>query len=145
MRRDGRSRELLAVAGVGRGVPGPYPSSLISASAFSRQYVMPISQYIVTAGLRCGSSLQRRRRRLSTRRHRRDSGREPRFPSLQPAGEHQSLSGVVGRLVDPPGREVGCPRAQKNERRSDVILGTAELLEGARDQRERLVSTAARA
>ena len=46
------------------------------------------------------------------------------------------------RLVNPPGREVSHPRAQKNERRPDVILATAELLDGARHQRERLVSPA---
>ena len=63
-------------------------------------------------------------------------------PSPQPAGERQGLAGVAGGLVDPPGREAGPPRAQKNERRPDVILATAELLDGARHQRERLVSTA---
>ena len=63
-------------------------------------------------------------------------------PSPQPTGERQCLSGVAGGLVDPPGGEVGRPRAQKNECRPDVILATAELLDGARDQRERLVSTA---
>ena len=63
-------------------------------------------------------------------------------PRPQPAGERQCLSGVAGGLVDPPGREVGHPRAQKNERRPDVNLATAELLDGARDQRERLVSPA---
>jgi hypothetical protein len=49
---------------------------------------------------------------------------------------------VAGGLVDPAGREVGRPRAQKNERRLRESLATAELLDGARDQRERLVSTA---
>src|SRR3989442_13943252 len=63
-------------------------------------------------------------------------------PSPQPAGERQGLSGVAGGLIDPPGREVGRPRAQKNDRRPDVILATTELLDGASDQRERLVSTA---
>src|SRR6266850_5563608 len=63
-------------------------------------------------------------------------------PSPQPAGERQGLSGVAGGLVDPPDREAGHPRAQKNERRPAVILATAELLDGARDERERLVSTA---
>jgi hypothetical protein len=33
------------------------------------------------------------------------------LPSPQPAGERQRLSGVAGGLVDPPGREVGRPRA----------------------------------
>jgi hypothetical protein len=32
-------------------------------------------------------------------------------PSPQPAAELQGLSGVVGGLVEPPGREVGRPRA----------------------------------
>ncbi len=63
-------------------------------------------------------------------------------PSPQPAGERQGLSGVAGGLVDPPGREGGHPRAQKNERRPGVNRATAELLDGARDQRERLVSPA---
>src|SRR5215475_7691105 len=63
-------------------------------------------------------------------------------PSPQPAGERQCLSGVAGGLVDPPGREVGYPRAQKNERWPDVSLATVELLDGARDQRERLVGAA---
>ena len=63
-------------------------------------------------------------------------------PSPQPAGERQRLSGVAGGLVDPPGREVGYPRALKNERRPEVMLATAELLDSARDQRERLVSAA---
>ncbi len=62
--------------------------------------------------------------------------------SPQPAGERQRLSGVAASLVDPPGREAGRPRALKNERRPDVILATAELLDGARDQRKRLVSPA---
>jgi hypothetical protein len=62
--------------------------------------------------------------------------------SPQPAGERQCLSGVAGGLVDPPDREVGHPRAQKNERRPGVKLATAELLDGARDQPERLVSSA---
>jgi hypothetical protein len=62
--------------------------------------------------------------------------------SPQPAGERQRLSGVAGGLVDPPGREVGRPRAQRNDRRPGVHLATAELLNGAHDQRERLVSTA---
>ena len=63
-------------------------------------------------------------------------------PSAQPAGERQGLSGVAGGLVDPPGREVGHPRAQKNERRPVVNLATAELFDGDRHQRERLVSPA---
>ena len=46
-------------------------------------------------------------------------------PSPQPAGERQCLSGVAGGLVDPPGREVGRPGAQKNERRPGVILAAA--------------------
>ena len=41
-------------------------------------------------------------------------------PRPQPAGERQCLSGVAGGLVDPPGREGGHPRAQKNEGRPDV-------------------------
>ena len=63
-------------------------------------------------------------------------------PSPQPAGERQRLSGVAGGLVDAPGREADRPRAQKNERRPGVNLATAELLDGARNQRERLVSPA---
>ena len=63
-------------------------------------------------------------------------------PRPQPAGERQCLSGVAGGLVDLPGREGGHPRAQKNERRPGVKLATAELLDGARHQRERLVSPA---
>ena len=63
-------------------------------------------------------------------------------PSPQPAGERQGLSGVAGGLVDPPGREVGHPREQKNGRRPTVKLATAELVDRARDQRERLVGTA---
>ena len=63
-------------------------------------------------------------------------------PSAQPAAERQRLAGVTGGLVEPPGREVGYPRAQKNEGRPGVNLATAELLDGARDQRERLVSPA---
>src|SRR5260370_20508621 len=63
-------------------------------------------------------------------------------PSPQPAGERQCLSGVAGGLVDPPGREVACPRALKKERRPEVMLATAEILHGARDQRERLGSPA---
>ena len=63
-------------------------------------------------------------------------------PRPQPAGERECLSGVAGGLVNPPGREVGHPRAQKNERRPKVILATTELLDGTRDQRERLISTA---
>ena len=62
-------------------------------------------------------------------------------PSPEPAGERQSRSGVAGGLVDPPGPEAGQPRAEKNNSRKVVPLATAELLEGARDQRERLVST----
>jgi hypothetical protein len=49
---------------------------------------------------------------------------------------------VAGGLVNPPDREVSHPRAQKNERRPDVSLATVELLDGARDQRKRLVSPA---
>ena len=63
-------------------------------------------------------------------------------PSPQLAGERQRLSGVAGGLVDPPGREAGQPREQKNERRPGVILATAALLDGPRDQRERLVGPA---
>jgi hypothetical protein len=63
-------------------------------------------------------------------------------PSPQPPGEPQGLSGVAGGLVDPPSCEVGFPRAQKNKRRPVVNLATAELLDGARHQRERLVSPA---
>ena len=66
-------------------------------------------------------------------------------PSPQPAGERQGLPGVAGGIVDPPGREVGRRRAQNNERRPGVKLATSELLDGARDQRERLVSTAGEA
>src|SRR4029450_5772478 len=58
-------------------------------------------------------------------------------PRPQPPGERQGLSGVAGGLVNPPGREVGHPRALKNERRPGVSLATAELLDGARDQGER--------
>jgi hypothetical protein len=55
-------------------------------------------------------------------------------PSPQPTGQRQCLTRVAGGLVDPPGREVGHPRAHKNARRPDVILATAELLDGARDK-----------
>src|SRR4030095_11319896 len=63
-------------------------------------------------------------------------------PRPQPAGGRQRLSGVAGGLVDPPGREIAHPRVQKNERRPGVKLTTAELLDGARDQRVRLVGPA---
>src|SRR5262249_38285521 len=43
-------------------------------------------------------------------------------PSAKPAGERQCLSRVLGGLVDPPGREVGGPRVQKDVRRQDVML-----------------------
>jgi hypothetical protein len=49
---------------------------------------------------------------------------------------------VAGGLVDPPGREVGHPRVQKNECWPDVNLATAEVLDGARDEREPRVSPA---
>jgi hypothetical protein len=63
-------------------------------------------------------------------------------PSSQPAGECQGLSGMASGLVDPPDREVGGPSIQKNERRPEVSPTTAELLDGARHQRDRLVSAA---
>src|SRR5262249_44543426 len=63
-------------------------------------------------------------------------------PRPQAAGERQCLSGVAGGLIDPPSREVGHPGVQKDQPRRAVNLATAELLDGARDQRERLVSTA---
>ena len=57
-------------------------------------------------------------------------------------GERQCLFGVAGRLVEAPGAEVDHSCAQNNERRSGVILATAELLDGTRDQWERLVRPA---
>src|SRR6266481_1278765 len=63
-------------------------------------------------------------------------------PSPQPTGECQRLSGVAGGLVDPPGREAGHSRAQKNECRPHVPRAIAKILDGPRDQRERLVATA---
>jgi hypothetical protein len=51
-------------------------------------------------------------------------------------------AGVAGGLVDAPGQETGRPRAQQDEPRSDVILATAEFLDGTPDQRERLISMA---
>jgi hypothetical protein len=62
-------------------------------------------------------------------------------PSPQPAAERQCLSGVAGGLVELPGREVSNPREEKNAHLGDEIL-TTELFDGARDQRERFVSTA---
>ncbi len=62
--------------------------------------------------------------------------------STKPAGERQRLSRVAGSLVDPPGTEAGHSCEQKNERRTHVILVAAERLDGARDQRQRLVMTA---
>src|SRR5262249_26560352 len=62
--------------------------------------------------------------------------------SPYPAGERQGLAGVAGGLVDPPGREAGRPRAQKDETGSDVILTTAECRDGTRDHQGRLISTA---
>src|SRR5438552_6187374 len=58
------------------------------------------------------------------------------------AGERQGFSAVAGGLVDPPSREVDGPRAQKNEPRVSVERTTAELLDGAGDQRDRLVGPA---
>jgi hypothetical protein len=63
-------------------------------------------------------------------------------PSPQPPGERQGLAGVAGGLIDPPGREVGQPRAQENETWPGVTLATAEVRDGTRDQRQRLVSPA---
>src|SRR5262249_46801146 len=62
-------------------------------------------------------------------------------PSPQSAGECQRLAGVAVGLVDPPSPKGGFPRAQKDERRPVVPEATG-VLEGARGQRERLVSTA---
>ena len=61
----------------------------------------------------------------------------------QPTGERQRLFGETSGLIDPPGPEIGRPRAQQNERRPVVNLTNAELLDGIRDQWERLVSPAA--
>ena len=63
-------------------------------------------------------------------------------PCPKPAGEHQGLAGVEGSLVDPAGREVGHPGTQENERGPGVSLVTAERLDRARDQWERLVNPA---
>ena len=63
-------------------------------------------------------------------------------PSSQPSGERQRLTGVAGGLVDPPGREVGRPRTQKNRAPAGCDAGAAGLLDGARDQWDRLVSPA---
>jgi len=63
-------------------------------------------------------------------------------PGPQPTGERQGLSDVARGLVDPSGREIGRSRTQKNQRRPVVKRTTVELLDGARDQRERLVSPA---
>src|SRR5262249_13884513 len=62
--------------------------------------------------------------------------------SPQPAGERQGLLGVAPGLVNPPGQEIDYPRAQQNERRPAVTRATAELLDGARHQRERFVRPA---
>ncbi len=63
-------------------------------------------------------------------------------PRPQPAAERQGLSGVAPGLVDPPSREGADPRAQQDERRPGVIRATAELLNGARHQRARLINPA---
>src|SRR5262249_7541830 len=60
-------------------------------------------------------------------------------PSPEPAGERECLSRVARGLIDPPGRKIDHPRAQRDEPRVVVHRATAELLDGARDQREGLV------
>jgi len=60
----------------------------------------------------------------------------------QLTGERQRLAGVAGGLVDPPGREAGRPRAQKDERRPEMKLAAAEFLDGIRHQRKRLIGPA---
>src|SRR5262249_6779232 len=59
--------------------------------------------------------------------------------SREPAAERQGLSGVAPGLVELPGREVGHPRAQRDERRSGVIPPTMDSLDGASHQREPLL------
>src|SRR5262245_11199866 len=62
-------------------------------------------------------------------------------PGSKPARECEGLSGVATRLVDPPDSETGHPRIQKSKRRPPVVnRAAAELLDGACDQPERLVS-----
>src|SRR5262249_56158667 len=57
------------------------------------------------------------------------------------ASEWEGLMGVATRLVDPPDSETGHPRIQKSKRRPAVVNRAAvELLDGACDQPERLVS-----
>ena len=61
--------------------------------------------------------------------------------SPQPPGERQGLSCVAGGLVDPPGREAGRSRVQKDDPGSAAIQAIA-VFDGTHDQRERLISTA---
>src|SRR5262245_42864717 len=61
-------------------------------------------------------------------------------PGSEPARDREGLSGVATRLVDPPDSETGHPRIQKNKCRPEVNRVAVELLDGACDQPERLVS-----
>src|SRR5262245_33306835 len=63
-------------------------------------------------------------------------------PSPQTLSERECLSGVAFRIVDPPGRKVARPGAQKNERWPVVSRLTAELVDAACHQWKRIISTA---
>src|SRR5262245_32070145 len=63
-------------------------------------------------------------------------------PSLQPTGERLCFSSMAGGIVDPPSREADHPCAQRNDRWPCVIRVMAEVLNSARDQRERYVGSA---
>jgi hypothetical protein len=58
--------------------------------------------------------------------------------------ERYGLSGVVDRLVNPPRREMGLPSVKQNGERHDVMLTSAELLDGACDQCLRFLSPASK-
>src|SRR5262249_48921523 len=60
-------------------------------------------------------------------------------PGSEPAREREGLSGVATRLVDPPDSETGHPRT-KVRPSPEVNRAAVELLDGACDQPERLVS-----
>ena len=62
-------------------------------------------------------------------------------PGSEPARKREGLMGVATRLVDPADSETGHPRILKSKRRPAVVKrAVVELLDGACDQPERLVS-----